>query len=562
MFPKVPALSVICLLLATAVGASGAGQSALLEILADELKRNFEALKKADPAPYYLAYEVTEEDAEAVAATFGSLQSANSNRSRNLDVTIRVGSPKLDNYHRMQGDFAQFTAGIAIPLEDNAAAIKRRIWLETDRVYRLASQRLIRLKTNTQVKAAEEDTSDDFSLEEPSDFVQSAGKLAFNRNEWSAKVRKWSAEFSKHRGVLSSSVTALASQQMRYIVNTEGTRIQHGRGFARILIGAFGKAGDGMDLSATDSFEAESPDRLPKDEQVAAAVETVGKRLTDLLRAPPVDPYVGPAILSGSSAGVFFHEIFGHRIEGHRQKDEAEGQTFTKSVDKGVLPEFLSVVFDPTRKNMASTDLNGWYAFDDEGVKARPVKVVEDGILRTFLMSRSPVRGFPKSNGHGRRQPGAEVVSRQSNLIVESKKMVPEEKLRAMLVEETKKQGKPYGLYFQQVTGGFTTTGRRGLQAFTVIPLVVYRVYPDGRPDELVRGVNIVGTPLASFAKIIATSDRHEVFNGICGAESGSVPVSAVSPALLVSEIEIQRKAAGIDSPPTLPRPTGAGGGQ
>jgi predicted Zn-dependent protease len=560
VFLHIPAASAVCLTLAFA--AHAAGEPALLDILSEELKRNFEALQKADPAPYYLAYEVTEEDAESVSGTFGALQSANSNRTRNFDVTIRLGSPKLDNYHRMQGDFAQFTAGIAIPLEDNAAAIRRRIWLETDRVYRLASQRLIRLKTNTQVKAAEEDNSDDFSLEEPASSTQPPGKLSFNRNEWTAKVRKWSAGLGKHRGVLASSVTALASQQTRYLVNTEGTRVQHGRGFARILIGAFGKASDGMDLSATGSFEAEAPDRLPKDDVVMAEVETVGKRLSDLLRAPPVDPYVGPAILSGSSAGVFFHEIFGHRIEGHRQKDEAEGQTFTKSVDKNVLPEFLSVVFDPTRKRMAETDLNGWYAFDDEGVKARPVTVVNDGILKTFLMSRSPVRGFPKSNGHGRRQPGAEVVSRQSNLIVESKNKVPDAKLRELLMEEIKKQGKPYGLYFEQVTGGFTTTGRRGLQAFTVIPLVVYRVYADGRPDELVRGVNIVGTPLASFAKIMATSDRHEVFNGICGAESGSVPVSAVSPALLVSEIEIQRKAAGVDSPPTLPRPTLPGGAE
>ncbi len=61
-----------------------------------------------------------------------------------------------------------------------------------------------------------------------------------------------------------------------------------------------------------------------------------------------------------------------------------------------------------------------------------------------------------------------------------------------MLVEEIKKQGKPYGLYFDQVSSGYTTTARRGLQAFTVVPLVVYRVYPDGRPDELIRGVDIV----------------------------------------------------------------------
>ncbi len=536
--------------------------SGLLPILADELHRNSALLKeKGDPAPYFLSYSVVEEESESVSASFGALQSSNANKTRQLDVTLRVGTHQFDNYHRMRGDPARFSAGVAIALEDSPNAIRRRIWQETDRVYRLATQRLIRLKTDAQLKAAEEDSSDDFSVQQSLVHSEPPAKLVFSRKDWEAKVRKWSAEFSKHRGILASNITVAANRHIKYLVNSEGTRLEHGRSFARILISAQGKAGDGMDLSASDSFEAETPGRLPRDDVVQAAVAKVAGRLSSLLRAPPVDPFVGPAILSGAAAGVFFHEIFGHRVEGHRQKDESEGQTFTKSVDKPVLPAFLSVVFDPTRRSAANTDLNGHYLFDDEGVRGQPVKTVENGILKTFLMSRSPIRGFPASNGHGRRQPGAEVVSRQSNLIVEASERVSGEKLRQMLIEEIKKQNKPYGLYFEQVTGGFTTTGRQGLQAFTVIPLVVYRVHADGRPDELVRGVSIVGTPLASFAKIAAASEQIDVFNGICGAESGNVPVSAVSPALLVSEIEIQRRPAGLDSPPALPKPVTPGGG-
>src|SRR5207247_8674663 len=168
--------------------------------------------------------------------------------------------------------------------------------------------------------------------------------------------------------------------------------------------------------------------------------------LSNLLKARDSDPFVGPAIFSGRAAGVFFHEIFGHRIEGHRQKDESKGQTFTKSVNTKVLPDFLSVVFDPTRRKIDNIDLNGWYDYDDEGVKARAITAVDKGVLKTFLMSRSPIRGFERSNGHGRRQPGLEVVSRQSNLIVESSNAVPEARLRQMLIEEVKKQKKPYGL--------------------------------------------------------------------------------------------------------------------
>jgi predicted Zn-dependent protease len=309
-------------------------------------------------------------------------------------------------------------------------------------------------------------------------------------------------------------------------------------------------------VSAFETFEAVESGGLPEDKALLAAIDRVANDVSALLRAPEAEPFVGPAIFSGRAAGVFFHEIFGHRVEGHRQKDESEGQTFTKSVGTKVLPDFLSVVFDPTRRKAGAVDLNGWYDYDDEGVKARPVTVVDKGVLKTFLMSRSPIRGFDHSNGHGRRQPGLEVVSRQSNLIVESSNAVTEARLRQALIGEIKKQNKPYGLYFRDITGGFTTTQRTGLQAFKVIPVIVYKVYADGRPDQLVRGADIVGTPLASFAKIVATSDKPEVFNGYCGAESGSVPVSAVSPAILVSEIEIEKKAKSQDRPPLLPEPT------
>lgn len=536
---------------------AAAQPSVLLDAMSQELNRNFSVLKqKADPAPYYLSYEVTEDEYRSLTGTLGTIESSGDGKTRILDVSVRVGSPKLDNYHLVRGDRGQFTSGALLTYEDNVNAIKRRIWLETDRAYRAAAERLIRIKTNTQVKVAAEDTSGDFSSAAPETFTQAPPKLKFDDAEWRDRVRKISARFGNYPKVLNSHVMVLCQTDTRYLVNTEGTRIQHGRGFARVVMSASAKAPDGTDLSTFETFEAIDPAGLPDDKTLNAAVDRLANDIDSLLKAPEAEPFVGPAIFSGRAAGVFFHEIFGHRVEGHRQKDDSEGQTFTKSVGTKVLPDFLSVVFDPTRKKIAGVDLNGWYDYDDEGVKARPVTAVQNGILKTFLMSRSPIQGFDQSNGHGRREPGYEVVSRQSNLIVESAKSVPETQLRQMLIDEVKRQNKPYGLYFRDITGGFTTTQRAGLQAFKVIPIIVYRVYPDGRPDEMVRGADIVGTPLASFAKILATGNRPEVFNGYCGAESGSVPVSAVSPSILVSEIEIEKKAKSNDRPPLLPEPT------
>jgi predicted Zn-dependent protease len=547
-------------LLAAAASAAAAQPPVLLDAMSQELNRNFSILKeKADPAPYFLSYEVTEQEYRSLSASLGSVTSNTGGKGRALDVSVRVGTPQLDNYHRVRGSAAgQVTSGAAISIEDNANSIKRRLWLETDRAYRVAAARLIGIKTNTQVRVAEADSSADFSSEVPSTSVQPPPPLKFDQAAWTERARRLSARFASYSGVLTSLVTVSGRTDTRYFVDTEGARIEHGRGFARVVISASGKAADGTDLSAFETFEAVDPAGLPKDDVLAAAIDRVGKDVTALLTAPEAEPFVGPAIFSGSAAGVFFHEIFGHRVEGHRQKDESEGQTFTKSIGTKVLPDFLSVVFDATRRKVGDVDLNGWYDYDDEGVKARSVTVVENGVLKTFLMSRSPIQGIDHSNGHGRREPGNEVVSRQSNLIVESSNAVSDARLRQMLIEEVKRQNKPYGLYFRDVTSGFTTTARAGLQAFKVIPVVVFRVYPDGRPDELVRGADIVGTPLASFSKILATSDKLEVFNGYCGAESGSVPVSAVAPAILVSEIEIEKKAKANDRPPLLPQPTAA----
>jgi predicted Zn-dependent protease len=339
------------------------------------------------------------------------------------------------------------------------------------------------------------------------------------------------------------------------MVNSEGSQLQYGQIRYRLELFIQGKAPDGMDIDRYYNFDWVDPKDAPTDQAVEKASAQLRKELEGLVKAPIIEPTVGPALLTGRAAAVFFHEVFGHRAEGHRQKDINEGQTFAKKVDQQILPGFLSIVDDPTRKKLDGEDLLGYYQFDDEGVPAEDVSLVHDGVLKGFEMSRSPLVGFPESNGHGRRQLGAVPVSRQGNLIVESSKTMTNAQLRAKLIDLIKQQGKQYGLMIDDIAGGFTFTGRGQPQAFQVQPLVVYKVFADGRPDELVRGVDIVGTPLAALTKIVATGDKPEIFNGYCGAESGSVPVAAASPAILTSELEVQKKQTSTDRPPILPPP-------
>jgi TldD protein len=341
-----------------------------------------------------------------------------------------------------------------------------------------------------------------------------------------------------------------------YFASSEGSRIVTPHLQARLVAVAVTRADDGMDLFREQTFEAETVDGLPRQSQLEAAMRDLAESLEALRKAPVTEPFDGPAILSGRAAAVFFHEVLGHRLEGQRQRGDEEGQTFTKDVGKAVLPEFLSVADDPTMTRFGDTWLSGSYEYDDEGQKAERVDLIDDGVLKTFLMSRLPIANFAESNGHGRAETGLMPTGRQGNLIVTSTKTVPDAELRQKLIEEAKSQGKPYGLYFEDISSGFAVTTRNSPQAFQVIPLVVWRVYVDGRPDELVRGVSIVGTPLEAMKSILATGDRSEVFNGECGAESGTIPVSAVAPAMLLKDLETQRQPQGTARPPILAIPS------
>jgi len=377
----------------------------------------------------------------------------------------------------------------------------------------------------------------------------------FDRKSWEDRIRRYSAVFAKYPEIENSTVVLIVQDTTRYFVSSEGARIVDSRPLIRVLALGSTRADDGMELARSETFDASAFDKLAADSIVIAKIEKIAQDLQSLKKAPVVEPFNGPAMLSGRAAAVFFHEVVGHRLEGQRQRGEDEGQTFTKMVGQAVLPSFLSVEDDPTLGSLEGVELSGRYNYDEEGEKSQRVELISNGILKQFLMSRMPVKGFDHSNGHGRAQMGMMPVGRQGNLIVRSTKSVPDAQLRQTLIEEVKRQGKPFGLYFEDIAGGFTLTLRNMPQAFQVMPLMVWKVYPDGRPDELVRGVDIIGTPLNALNRIIVTGQKTAVFNGECGAESGSVPVAAAAPAMVFSEIEVQKVAQGHERPPVLPPP-------
>ncbi|MFC1853066.1 TldD/PmbA family protein [candidate division CSSED10-310 bacterium] len=536
----------------------------LLEILDQELKREMKELNKQEHSPYYMSYTVVDTTSFQASASFGALTDSDKSHHRNFAVMVRIGDHTLDSTHEIRGDFMSSylrrqRSFVPLPLDLNADALSATIWKETNKRYNQAVDIYSKVKANVAVKIEEEDNSADFSIVSQPEVFEEASlefdSLLPDPRMLEEKVKKFSQPFLENVNIYNARAEVVFYTGRQYIVSSEGTKIVQNKSIIRLFITSVIKSDDGMELPLYKSYSAFTPQELPSDEKILADVAEMVQMLETLKNAPVVEPYSGPVLLSGRAAGVFFHEIFGHRVEGHRLKEEDDSQTFKKKINQKVLPDHMSVHFDPLLKKYEDIELMGYYRYDDEGVKAQKVNIIEAGILKNFLMSRSPLEDFTASNGHGRAALGYAPVARQSNMIITSTSLLPMDQLRAQLIAELKKQEKPFGLRFDDIVGGFTFTGRFIPNAFNVIPTVVYKVYPDGRPDELVRGVDLVGTPLVMFSNITQAGDEYDVFNGICGAESGGVPVSAVCPALLVTKVEVQKKFKSQERPPILPRP-------
>jgi len=532
-------------------------QPAVLTAMQQELDRSFATLSKADPPAYFISYTLSDRRYADVSGSNGALLSSTEDRGRWLETQTRVGSYQLDDTHKLPNQQPSWTSpGTSAILDNDIPVLRREIWRETDQQYRAAVQALIKVKTSQEVQVqTAEGAAADFSREPQQTYIGPYVDIHVDRKPWEDRVRSYTAAFSKSPAVLNSIATFTALSTNQYQVNTEGTKLAFGLIHYRLELFVQSKAPDGMDIERYANFDWLDPKDEPTDKTIFASIHNLIEETEALDKAPLVDPYAGPALLTGRAAAVYFHEMFGHRAEGFREKDINEGQTFASKIGQQILPDFISIKDDPTEKTLNGQMLLGYYPYDDEGVPAQDVHLVDRGVLKTFLMSRSPLINIPHSNGHGRRQLGYAPVARQGNLIVSSSKAMTNAQLREKLIELVKEQGKPFGLLIDDISGGFTFTGRSEPQALQVTPLVVYKIFPDGRPDELVRGVNLVSTPLVSLGKIVATGDTPEIFNGYCGAESGSVPVSAVAPETLFSEMEFAKKETSTDRPPILPPP-------
>lgn len=534
----------------------------VLDAMTAELARSTERLKLASyETPYFVSYQVKDIVRNEVSGRYGALFDDAQRHDRNLYVDVRVGTYAFDSSAPEDSTIILGDAGPSwyapkdAPLEGDATALRNALWLATDERYKEALASYFKKKSREVYRQDEPNRPPSFSREQAVQHVDRRKPFPFDRDRWRAVVRDATALFRSHPEIFDSSVKLVAEKQVRWFASSEGTALVTEQTVYGLHVNAVARAPDGQLLENGRDFYARVEAELPAPAAVKAAVAKVVSELEALRNAPAIDPYTGPAILESEATGVLFHEAVGHRLEGERLDDDKEGQTYKGQIGQRVLPPFLSIVDDPTLEAVGGLALNGTYAFDEQGVPARRTVLVSGGKLETYLLSRRPVKPFERSNGHGRSQGARAPMARMANFVVESSKRIPMAELKKLLMAEARKQGKPYGLVIRDITGGNTNTASYGYQAFKGTPRLVYRVDATTGKEQLVRGVELVGTPLASVNKVLATSDEAKVFNGYCGAESGYVPVSTVAPAALVGELELQRAARTRERSPILPSP-------
>lgn len=522
-------------------------QDFMLTTLKNELEFQKEKYLKDENKPYFIQFNATEIYSFQASSLFGSLISSDTEHVRYFFPEIRIGNYKTDNTHIVDGRFRLsgfFTGGVptVLSIEDSLVQISKTIRNSADKNYK----NVLEVYTNKNKKYDDSEikgtSRNDFSKEDANRYYEEPYEyIDFNVKKWEKTINNITGAFKKEEYIKAAGANVVSSVSRTYNVNTEGSSIVQNKQISQLNIILMVQCDDNTLSPLIKSYYAFSLNDLPNKEKQDSIIIEMRTLALQLKSASSAEPYSGPCILSASASGVFFHEIFGHRIEGHRLNYLEDAQTFKNKIGEEILPEILSVTFNPTINMYKGVDLFGYYKYDDQAVKAKEVSVVKDGKLVNFLMSRTPIDSFSNSNGHGRCSFGVTAVSRQSNMFVESSETVSETQLRKSLIKECKKQKKEYGLYFKEVSGGFTNTTKFSPNVFNIIPTEVYKVYVDGRPDELIKGVSLIGTPLTMFSEISKVGDVLSVFNGYCGAESGSVPVSTIAPSVLVNKIETQK---------------------
>ena len=537
----------------------------VLRALVDELERGKVGLKLEDlQRPYFIEYALLDTASASATAKLGAVTSSNENRSRRLRSSIRVGSYQQDNTN-FQGDYGSYYCrgrsgggfGARIPIDDDYNAIRQGIWWATDREYKSVIENYERKLAFMKTKMIE-DKPDDFARAEPVVHLEPRLEASVDLSQLERLAVVLSEIFREYPAVQSSSVSISGNGGNRYLVNTEGTRLRTVGLHYTVSIGATVQADDGMKLSDSITVYAPEFDQLPSLRELSERCHQMIKRLIDVKSAPPLEAYTGPVLFDAEAAAAIFSQRFAREFTGGQRPvgSQSDPDDFEKKIGKRILPRFVNVVDDPTREVINGVPVAGHYLYDDQGVKVEPLTLVADGRLQALVMSRNPSKAFDQSTGHGRGT--GSPSSGIGCLVVSGTDTADDEALKDELIEAVADEDLEYGIRVASLgdvgAGGgryyYSSYGSRRGRGGGTMPLVMYKVYPDGR-EELVRGAEIAQIDLKAFKRMLAVGDRPYVLN----TGSGSRGRTVVAPAMLFEDLDLAKIDRDFDQPPILATP-------
>lgn len=538
---------------------SRAGLKKISKLLKSELDRSIKNIKvKGEPRLYYLSYLFRNSIRTRYWGRLGAVCEESSGVFNSVYCDARVGSWNYDQVK--DGGLTENTDTnesfdyIRMPAEMSSDAVKFQLWKLTDASYREAAERLYKKKSrglhfqdlNPGLASNKKTPAQyDFKYTEFSDI---------DTHYWKQMIRKAGRIIKNYKNVKNSWFEFTSTQQQKLFLDSSGSEVLTQSEIFELRCHLWMMTPEGEGIVREINIINGSLNELPSEKEFIRQVRHNISLLTTRATYPRITSYSGPVLMSAEASGVFFHEVIGHRLEGSRLLSSDEGGTFRDLRNKKVAPEFIDIIDDPTRKSFQDRSMTGHFLYDDEGNPSRPVNLVQNGILKNFLTTSSPIPGQRIINGHARNAYHERPVSRMGNLFIINKKPLTKEELFQDFLFQIKSQNKEFGIYIQEVLGGETGTGSYDFQAFKGEIMSAAMVFADGTISPI-RGVDFVGTPLSALDSVIGMGDDPAMFNSYCGAESGVIPVSTICPSMLMSNLELQSKERDLFTGYVLPLP-------
>jgi PmbA/TldA metallopeptidase C-terminal domain len=508
-------LLLICCFIGGLLRAS-AQDDMVMKAMRDELDRSMKQLRlERLDKPYFIAYRVSDRTDSVIAATLGGLTSNQQSCRRLLTVEVRVGDYVLDNTNFISFNFGPagvvhgFGNTVRLPLEIDYKEIRRQIWLATDSAYKKALEDLARKRAALENKTRGDDLPD-FSKEDRAMSHEQPASIDLDPKRAEARVRQLSALFRSMPDINRSSVRLETNNDYTRYLNSEGTEYTRATPSVALIVLAGTQATDGMPLGDAIAVYERSVAALPSEEQLIAQIRDMARRLAELRSAPLVERYDGPVLFEGQASAEVFAQAFAPTLVASRRPIADNPQfemifsraenPFQERVGARVLPDWVSITDDPTQKEEKQVPLLGGYSVDKDGVRARKTVVVENGVLKTLLLSRDPVRGMLHSTGNDR---GFGVAP--SNLFFTVRSGLSDAATKDKLLSLARQRGKPYGIVVRRVRnplvgdqqelmesalGMFMPglgSGRDGMARNAVL---AYEVFPDGH-EKLIRNAEL-----------------------------------------------------------------------